>query len=653
MEVQENRNEKEHILVCLSPAPSNARIIQTAAKMARAFRASFSALYVRRPGTDNMPEEDKERLQNNIRLAETSGASVTTVYGDDVAFQIAEYARLSDVTKIVIGRSVVGTRKYVFKPTFSEQLIALAPNIDIHIIPDGNVALSGRKKTLFGKPDFKKALRGLPVATAALALSTLFGWLFSLLGFTVSNIIAVYMLGVLITAALTESKIDWVVSSVASVLVFNFLFIEPKYSLMAYGSEYPVTFIIMFAASLTIGITAEKLKGREREASRTAFRTKILFDTNQLIQKATDEAAIFSATAEQIRKLLKRDVTVFCDGEPERTYPVSQDGRRALSPDRAEIVRLVAGSNVGAGKGTDAFPHDEYTYFPVCKNRKNYGVIAVYVGDNPIDAFDEGIVSSILYECAIALDNAYNAKEKERVAILAKNEQLRADLLRSISHDLRTPLTSISGNAGNLLLNADAFDEATRKQVYEDIYTDSLWLINLVENVLSVTRLGEGGTELHCTTELIGDVIDEALKHVHGKSDGQEITVEMKEELLLVKIDARLITQVIINLVDNAIKYTPDTAKIRITAERDGDRVAVSVADDGNGIPDESKPRVFEMFYTGKNSVADSRRSIGLGLPLCRSIVNAHGGEITLTDNVPHGAVFRFSLPAGEVETDG
>ena len=652
MDTQERQNEKEHILVCLSPAPSNARIIQTAAKMARAFRASFSALYVRKPGADNLPKEDKERLQNNIRLAEASGATVTTVYGDDIAFQIAEYARLSDVTKIVIGRSAVGKRKYVFKPTFSEQLIALAPNIDIHIIPDGNVAISGRKKTLFGKPDFKKALRGLPVAAAALLLSTVFGWLFTLLGFTVSNIIAVYMLGVLITAALTESKIDWVVSSVASVVAFNFLFIEPKYSLMAYGSEYPVTLIIMLAASLIIGGTAEKLKGREREASRTAFRTKILFDANQLIQKATDETEIFVATAEQIRKLLKRDVTVFRDGE-ERIFPASDDGCRDLSPDREKIVRFVCESNVGAGKGTDAFGDDEFTYFPVSKNRKNYGVIAVYIGDSPIDEFDKGIVSSILYECAIALDNAFNAKEKERVAILAKNEQLRADLLRSISHDLRTPLTSISGNASNLLSNEDAFDPETRRRLYQDIYADALWLINLVENILSITRLGEGGMELHTTTELLGDVIDEALKHVHGKADGQKITVDLKDELLLVKIDARLIAQVIINLVDNAIKYTPETSEIRITAERVGERVAVRVADDGNGIPNELKPRVFEMFYTGKNDVADSRRSIGLGLPLCRSIVNAHGGEITLTDNQPHGAVFTFSLPAGEVETDG
>ena len=652
MEPQGRQNEKEHILVCLSPAPSNARIIQTAAKMARAFRASFSALYVRKPGADNLPQEDKERLQNNIRLAESSGATVTTVYGDDIAFQIAEYARLSDVTKIVIGRSAVGKRRFGFKTAFSEQLIALAPNIDIHIIPDGNVALSGRKKTLFGMPDFKKALRGLPVAAAALVLSTLFGWLFSLLGFTVSNIIAVYMLGVLITAALTGSKIDWVVSSVASVLVFNFLFIEPKYSLMAYGSEYPVTFIIMLAASLIIGGTAEKLKGREREASRTAFRTKILFDSNQLIQKATDETEIFVATAEQIRKLLKRDVTVFSGGD-ERTFPAPGDGQRELSPDREEIVRFVAEHNVGAGKGTDAFPRDGFTYFPVSKNQKNYGVIAVYIGDNPIDEFDKGIVSSILYECAIALDNAFNAKEKERVAILAKNEQLRADLLRSISHDLRTPLTSISGNASNLLSNEDAFDQETRKRLYGDIYADALWLNNLVENVLSITRLGEGGMELHFTTELLGDVIDEALKHVHGKAEGQKITVDLKDELLLVKIDARLIAQVIINLVDNAIKYTPQTSEIRITAERVGDRVSVTVADDGDGIPNELKPRVFEMFYTGKNDVADSRRSIGLGLPLCRSIVNAHGGEITLTDNAPHGAVFTFSLPAGEVKTDG
>lgn len=644
-------NDKEHILVCLSSAPSNVKIIQTAAAMAKAFNASFSALYVKTPASESMTTEDSERLLANIRFAETNGASIVTVCGNDVAFQIAEYARLSGVTKIVIGRTVIGKRKFIGKPTLTEKLISLAPDVDIHIIPDSDAVMAKGKIRLFEKPRFVKTLKELTISTVLLLLSTLLGYLFSSLGFTEANIVTIYMLGVLITAILTNSKICWVLSSVASVLVFNFLFTEPRFSFLAYGSGYLVTFVIMLAASLIIGGTTEKLKTRERQATQTAYRTKILFDANQLIQKASDEAEIFRVTANQLEKLLNRSVIVFNE-KAQKVYASQTENVEAdiLSPDCEKIALQVTKNNVKEGKGTDVFPESDYTFFPICKNDKNYGAIGVFVGDKTIDSFDESIVVSVIGECAIAIDGIINAKERERAAVLAKNEQLRANLLRSISHDLRTPLTSISGNASNLISNSNDIDDATKKQIYEDIYDDSLWLINLVENLLAVTRLEEGRMNINMTTELVGDVIAEALKHIRTKSEKQKIAVIQPDDLLLAKMDARLIVQVLINLLDNAIKYTPSDSQITITAKRDGETVSVSVADNGNGIEGEQKSRVFDMFYTGANKIVDCRRSIGLGLSLCKSIVNAHGGEITVTDNVPHGAIFTFTLPVGEVE---
>ena len=642
-------NNKEHILVCLSPAPSNTKIIQTAAAMAKAFHASFSALYVKTPASESMTTEDAERLLANIRFAEANGASIVTVCGDDISFQIAEYARLSGVTKIVIGRTVIGKRKFIGKPTLTEKLISLAPDVDIHIIPDSDAVIAKGKKTLFEKPHFAKLLKGLAVSAAVLLLSSLLGCLFSRLGFTDANIITVYILGVLLIAIFTESKTCWVISSVASVLVFNFLFTEPRFTFRAYESGYPVTFVIMLAASLVIGGTTEKLKTRERQATQTAYRTKILFDANRLIQKASDEQEVFRVTADHLRKLLGRNVIVFHESA-EKSCGSFTDTKDDPSKDYRQIVRWVINNNQKAGKGTGIDSDSSYVFLPICKNEKNYGAVGIFVGNNPIDSFDESIVVSVIGECAIAVDGIVNAKERERTAVLAKNEQLRANLLRSISHDLRTPLTSISGNASNLISNGNAFDDATKMQIYEDIYSDSLWLINLVENLLAVTRLEEGRMNINLTTELVRDVIDEALKHIYKKSDEQKISVIQQDDLLLAKMDARLIVQVLINLLDNAIKYTPSDSQITITAKKDGNMVSVSVSDNGNGIADEQKSRVFDMFYTGTNKIADSRRSIGLGLSLCKSIINAHGGEITITDNNPHGAVFTFTLPIGEVE---
>ncbi len=643
-------NGKEHVLVCLSSAPSNTKIIQTAAAMAKAFNSSFTALYVKTPASESMTTEDAERLLSNIHFAETCGASTVTVCGDDIAFQIAEYARLSGVTKIVIGRTVIGKRKFIGKTTLTEKLISLAPNVDIHIIPDSDAVASESRKRLFEKPYFSKILKGLIISSVVLLLSSLLGYLFSRLGFTEANIITVYILGVLLIAIFTESKICWVLSSVASVLVFNFLFTEPRFSFMAYGNGYPVTFIIMLTASLIIGGTTEKLKTRERQATKTAYRTEILFDANRLFQKASDEAEIFRVAANQLKKLLNRNVIVFDDKAQKFYASQAENSTVVMPPDCEKIALQTIKNNEKEGKGTNIYSDSDYAFFPICKNGKNYGVISIFVGNNPIDSFDESIVVSVIGECAIAVDGIVNAKEKERAAVLAKNEQLRANLLRSISHDLRTPLTSISGNASNLISNGNDIDDATKKQIYEDIYNDSLWLINLVENLLAVTRLEEGRMNINLTTELVGDVIAEALKHVHTKSETQKITVIQPDDLLLAKIDARLIVQVLINLLDNAIKYTPSDSQITITAKKSKKMVCVSVADNGNGISDEQKSRVFDMFYTGTNKIADCRRSIGLGLSLCKSIVNAHGGEITITDNVPHGAIFTFTLPVGEVE---
>ena len=340
-------------------------------------------------------------------------------------------------------------------------------------------------------------------AAGILIAATLVGLLFSGLKIPEANIIAVYILGVLIISIITSSWMYSFLASVISVLAFNFLFTIPRFTLRAYDPSYPVTFGIMFMVALITGSMASRMKEYARESAQAAM---------------------------QIEK-----------------------------------------------------------------------------------------------------------------------EQLRADLLRSISHDLRTPLTSISGNASNLLSNENEFSQETRMQIYGDIYDDSMWLIKLVENLLSVTRIEDGRMDLRMSAELMDEVIAEAMRHTDRNRDGRKIEVSSDEEFILGKMDARLIVQVVINLVDNAVKYTPEGAQIRIhTGKKDG-MVVVSVSDTGPGIPDEQKSKVFDMFYTGTNRAADGRRSLGLGLGLCRSIIRAHGGEIWVSDNKPQGAVFTFTLPAEEV----
>ncbi len=644
---EKQSKKKEHILVGLSSAPSNSKIVETASKMARAFDANLTALYIKTSQSEVLSEENAKRLQNNIKFAERMGATIVTVYGEDVALQMAEYAKTSGATKIVIGRNATKRAGIIRKLTLADKLIALATNIDIHIIPDADSDLKEQKETLFKKINALSIVKDLAISFGVIIVTSLIGLFFAYLGFSEANIITLYILGVLITSIVTSSKLAWGFCSVASVLIFNFLFTKPRFSLMAYGDGYPITFAIMFVASLITGSLASKMHNQTKQSSQAAYRTKILFDANRLLQRASDDEEVLKITAEQLKKLLNREIVIFKQNKDAlQTLVYALDDSFQMGEKELNIATSILINHFYDYKDAQL----RCDYYPLKTQLRTYGIVAVYKNEKEIDSFENSIVLSLVGECALALENLFNAKEKELAAVLAENEQLRANLLRAISHDLRTPLTAISGNASNLISNASSFDEQTKLSIYNDIYNDSMWLINLVENLLSITRLEEGRMNLNFTAELIDEVVAEAVKHVHMRQGGQKITVVHKDEFLLAKMDTRLIIQVIINILDNAIKYTPRDSMITVTTEKQKDKAIISIADNGAGIPDELKERVFDMFYTGANKLADSRRSIGLGLSLCKSIISVHGGEIFVKDNVPSGAIFTFTLPIGEIK---
>ena len=504
-------------------------------------------------------------------------------------------------------------------------------------------------------PSAAAPLRDTGKSILVLLAATLVGAAFSAFGFTEANIIAVYIFGVLVISIVTTAPLYSLLSSVVSVLVFNFFFTDPRLTFHFSDPGYLVTFAIMFMIAFLTGSLASRLKDNARQSAQAAFRTKILFETNQLLQKKQDDPSVIDAAAGQLLKLLRRDIVLYLAengalSEP-RIYRTADSAHADLTGGaERETAAWVLRHNRHAGATTDTMPGAKCLYLAIRVNQQVYGVVGIAMDDVPLDSFENSVLLSILGECALALENIKNAREKEEAAILARNEQLRANLLRAISHDLRTPLTSISGNASNLISNYRKMDDGTRSQIFSDIYDDSMWLINLVENLLAITRIEEGRVNLNRSAELMDEVIAEALRHVNRRSREHTIRVAGAQELLLAQIDVKLIVQVLINLVDNAVKYTPPGSLIEIRTRQQGGMVEVSVADNGPGIPDEQKPRVFEMFYSGANRVADSRRSLGLGLSLCRSIVSAHGGTISVSDNVPHGAVFSFTVPAGEVE---
>lgn len=641
----------EHILVCISSSPTNAKVIRTAARMASAFKGRLTALYIETSDYIHMDQKSLNTLSENMHLAQQFGARVEAVCGDDIAYQISEYARLSNVSKIVLGRSQ--TKKHFFsKPSLVEQLTLTAPNLDIYIIPVKGTSVY-RYQKYKEKPQF--VLKDFLICICMIIVVTLIGYLFQNLGFSEANIITVYILGVLMISIMTSQRIYSIVSSFLSVLVFNFFFTNPYFTFQAYDSGYPVTFIIMFLAAFITSGLAVQMKNSAKRAAQTAYRTKILLDTNQLLQKEKNKNGIIDVTCHQLMKLLNKDIIFYPVDELNLQNPIvfsiddSKDIEKCINNNETAVATWVYKNNKHAGATTHTLGNAKCLYLALRVNENVYGVVGIRIKNKPLDPFEHSIVLSILGDAAMALEKEQVVRAKSKADLIAKNEQLRANLLRSISHDLRTPLTSISGSAGILLSSGDTLDEKNKKQLYTDIYDDSLWLINLVENLLSVTRIEDGTMQLNMTTELIEEVVHEALQHISRQGREHHIQVQQDNEFILVKMDTRLMIQVIINLIDNAIKYTPKGSHILIHVFKQKQEVCIDVQDDGPGITDEMKPHIFDMFYTGNMKVADSRRSLGLGLALCKSIVNAHHGTMSVLDNQPKGAILRVILPIEEV----
>ena len=646
----DNKKTEEHILVCLSAAPSNQKIVDTAAKMANALQARFTALYVQTGAKSEAL--DKEKLEEHIRYAEMLGAEIVMTHGENIPVQIAEYARLSNVTKIVIGQSNARRNHFFSKSTLTEKLIEIVPDIDIHIIPDAVKSRNYQKRSFTWYVE-KPSAKDYFLTVFIFAVCTFIGLLFQKLHFTDTNIVTIYILGVLVTSIVTDGYLCSVAGSFLSVVLFCFFLTEPRMSFQTYAVGYPVTFFIMLISSVLTGALAAKLKTHAKMSAQLAFRTQVLFDTDRLMQKAKGETEILDVTCTQLIRLLNRNITAYVvengtlsDGK--LFSREKEDTEDFLIPEEQQIARWVYENRQRAGASTQYFPQAKCLYLAIRSGNSVYGVIGIPLQKETLDFFEYSILLSVINECALAMENAKNAMEKEKNAVLAKNEQLRADLLRAISHDLRTPLCSISGNADMLLSNSDRLDEATKHQIYTDIYDESEWLIGVVENLLSITRLNDGRLKFKFTDQLLDEVISESLRHISQKHDDYKIVADC-EELVLARMDVRLIIQVLVNLIDNAIKYTPSGSVICIRGIKKDGKAQISVEDDGPGIPEEMKPHIFEMFYTGKTTVMDSHRSLGLGLALCHSIIEAHDGTLILTNHDPHGCNFTFTLPLSEV----
>ena len=514
-------------------------------------------------------------------------------------------------------------------------------------------------------------LYDLGVSAGLLLAATVIGALLDHPGIAPS-IMIVYVLAVQLCAFFTWSRLYCLLTSAAAVALYNFLFIDPRYSLTFIDRIYPGMFFIMFVVSLVSSSIALALRRALAQAAASDRRTQMVLETNRMLQRCADQQQIVHAMATQLARLSGCPCVWYSadadddDLLPRATYTAVGDAApvHQLAPQMPPLLSASSyvGTPLDATYGGSAF----YGIYLTVRSGDSIvrssdpasvvGVLAVVAEPDVLTHEERMLADAIVSEGELALDRARAMEAREEAAVLAKNEQLRANLLRSISHDLRTPLTSISGNADVLLdqgsTGTAVLDAQTRRNMLLSIRSDALWLNATVENLLAITKLEGGGMHLSTTLELVDDIVEEALRHVSPAVREHELKVVSCDEPALVNVDARLMVQVVVNLVNNAITYTPAGSHIVVSIVAADGRVSCAVADDGPGIAPEDRARIFESFYTANHGLADGHRSVGLGLSLCRSIMLAHGGSIEVAAAEPHGSVFTIELPAADVSFD-
>lgn len=644
----------EHILICLSSAPSNAKVIRTAARMAEAFHSGFTALFVQTPETKELSGENLKRLRSNLRLAEQLGAQISTVYGTEPAVQIAEYARVSGVTKIVMGRINHKQNPITGKKSLADRLIELT-DLDVYIIPDHQPLY---KKPL-GKLHVPKARftwKDTGIMLASLLLSSLAGFGFYYAGFSESNIITVYILGVLITAVWTNGHFYGAIDSLLSVAAFNFLFTEPRFTFQANDPSYPVTFLIMLFSSVIASSLASRVKAQARLAAQKSYYTELLLGSSQKLQKGRTEWDCLRLTAEQLNRLFDRPVLYALSGtEKELAFRVEPSDEQnilmELGSEEIGVAKWVQRNNKHAGATTNTLPDSKWLFLSVRGTQGVMGIVGIPIAGYSIpDAFEKNLMIAILSECGLTQERIRLQEERNKAALQTQKERLQANLLRAVSHDLRTPLTNISGSADMLMQEESALDPAIRKKLYTAIYDDTNWLINMTENLLVATHLETDKESFKMSPELIEDLFQSVVAHLDRRAAEHHISVHLEDATLMAAMNARLIQRVIINIMNNAIQYTPKESNIELSAVKKGNVVQISVTDDGPGIPNDSKRHLFDLFYTAGQGKADCQRGLGLGLNLCQSIVAMHGGKIDVLDHMPAGTTFQFTLPLVSAE---
>jgi two-component system sensor histidine kinase KdpD len=629
----------ERILVCVRPNPDSDRLVRSARRMAARLKAEWIVAYVESPAQPALSATERQALAATMKLSEEMGAETIALSGATVSEALLSFARKRNVSRIVIGKPLHSRWRDRLKGSLLDEIVRGSGGIEVMVIPGGQKEPRAESEAPPARPP---AGRTLPyVASVGMVVAcTLVCW--AMFGrFDNSNLIMVYLLGVAVVAT-RYGRGPSALTAVLSVAAFDFFFVPPYLTFAVSDTQYVITFSVMLIVSLLVSTLAGRVRAQAEAARGREQRTQILYSMSRELAAAKTAEEVAGAVARHVSEILQGPAEVLLPAADGRIV-APEDGPLADARERA-VAQWALDHGRVAGLGTDTLPSASAIYVPLRGSQTVVGVLGVRPHESllPLTPEQLDLVETLARQAASGLERVRLGGEAEQARVAVEAERLRSALLSSVSHDLRTPLAAITGAASSLLQEASPGKEEQRELV-ETIVEESERLNRLVANLLDMTRLESGSVHLRHEWHPVEEVVGSALARLEGSLAGRRVETSLPSDLPLVPMDAVLIEQVLVNLLENALKYAGPESAVRIAAVATNDGVTVEVADDGPGLPPEALERVFEKFYRGPSG----QRGFGLGLAICRAIVSAHGGRIWAENRSPHGAVFRFTLPVG------
>ncbi|MGE0454651.1 MAG: DUF4118 domain-containing protein [Vicinamibacteria bacterium] len=631
----------ERILVCVGPNPAARRLIRAARRMAAGLRAEWVALYVEAPSHAGLPELDKRALAENMRLAESLGARTAMLAGHDVARQILLYAREHNVTRIVAGKPTHPRWRDRLKGSLMDELLRGSGDIDVHVISgdpdDAERAPAGTPPRTASPPSAFAAAAGVVLACTlgAQAMAPFFA---------ITNIAMVYLLGVAFVAT-RSTRGPAAFASVLSVAAFDFFFVPPRLTFAVADTQYVLTFAVMLLVALLISTLATRVRHQADVVRERESRTAALYAMSRELAATRGQAEIAESSARHVEDLVRGAAAVLLprDGGGFETIGARGASFRLEARDEG-VARWTLEHGRLAGLGTDTLPGSGALFLPLVGTAGPLGALGIRpAGARGLSPDQLHLLETLASQTSAALERARLAEDAQRALVDVETERLRNALLSSVSHDLRTPLSAITGAATSLLDARTPLGGPASRELIETIHEEAFRLNRLVGNLLDMTRLESGSLRVQKEWLPVEELVGAALDRLEGQLGARRVETRLPEELPLVPVDEILIEQVLVNLVENALKYSPPESPIEISAARAPDAVAIEVADRGPGIPPGEEERIFEKFQRLESR--GRQGGVGLGLTICRGILTAHGGRILAENREGGGAAFRFTLP--------